>query len=70
MTRAKIETYHVGNGWVVAQGYWLPGLYDSEQTARYACRLSDRILTHVAETISSVHGENRMITMNDLRAGK
>lgn len=62
-----ISIYRVDHGWVVADhGTWLPGCYDSEDTARAAADYSDSVLAEV-ETICSIHGEDRVITLTDLR---
>lgn len=66
-TSEPVSVYLVEGGWVVADhGMWLPGCYDSEETARAAVGFSDSVLAK-AEPICSIYGENRNITLDDLR---
>jgi hypothetical protein len=56
-----------GNGWVAAvNGVWIPGGYDTGQTAMYACQFPDEVLQPINDKIYSVNGEDRPITMADL----
>lgn len=55
---------------ISSRGMWLPGSYDSDQSARYAFRFSDQVLQELQERICHKDGENRAITMDDLRAAK
>lgn len=64
----QISTYEVNGAWVVAQGYWLPGGYEDEATARYACRYPFEVLQELNDRIYRVDGENRPITRADLKA--
>ena len=64
----KLESHP---GYVISsRGMWLPGIYDSERTARYAFRFSDQELAGVNARVCHVDSENRPITMDDLRAAK
>lgn len=64
----NVNTYKVKGGWVVSENeMWLPGSYDSEQTARYAATMSDAVLRAV-QPICWVDGGNRNITRADLDA--
>ena len=49
---------------------WLPGVYDSERTARFAFRFPDATLRGLALRICSAQGEDRPITMDDLREAR
>jgi hypothetical protein len=49
------------------RGTWLPGGYDTEETAREAATLGDDKLAELNDRIFSIHGENRRITAADLR---
>jgi hypothetical protein len=60
----KIATYQVLGGWVVAQGHWLPGVFDTEATARYACRFPDDTLEFLRQDV--LIAEDRPITRADL----
>lgn len=46
---------------------WLPGIYASEQAARYAFRFGSSDLSQLSERVCSFHREDRAITMDDLR---
>lgn len=46
---------------------WLPGIYDTETTARAAFRLDNRTLQALTDRICAIDGENRPITKEDLR---
>lgn len=60
--------YPVDGGFVISSGgRWLPGIYDTERTARWAFRFSDRQLQDLNDRISHKDGENRPITADDLR---
>jgi hypothetical protein len=53
-------------GWVISSHQcWLPGVYDSERTARYAFRFNDSTLS----ALQQQRGD-RLITMDDLRAAR
>jgi hypothetical protein len=60
---SEVRTYctHTGDYVVSENGTWLPGVYDSEETARYAATLSDDVLVR-AQPIC----ETRPITRLDL----
>ena len=49
---------------------WLPGVYGSERAARYAFRFDNLTLTRLSDRICAVTGENRLITMEDLREAR
>jgi len=54
-------------GWSLARdGVWLPGIYDSDETAREAVSLPDDVLQALSDRICSVQGEFRLITAKDL----
>lgn len=54
--------------YVVSQNdLWLPGVYDSEETATRACDLPTATLLALGR-IYRVDGENRALTMDDLDA--
>ena len=55
---------------ISSRGMWLPGIYDSERSARYAFRFGDEVLQSLADRVCRVDGENRAITMDDLRAAR
>jgi hypothetical protein len=55
-------------GYVISsRQVWLPGIYDSERAARYAFRFDDLTLAGLNDRICHIRGENRPITMDDLR---
>lgn len=55
---------------ISSRGMWLPGNYDSDQSARYAFRFRNEVLQELQERICHKDGENRAITMDDLRAAR
>lgn len=62
-----VSVYKVDDAWVVADnGTWLPGCYDTKDTACAAATFSDSVLAAV-EPICQVTGSNRPITLNDLK---
>jgi hypothetical protein len=62
----SIQTYQVDDGWVVSVNeQWVPGVYDSDETARSACVFSDVQLKALV-SIWNHKGENRPATMADL----
>jgi hypothetical protein len=61
--------YETDQGFSISShGCWLPGIYDSERTARYAFRFENAVLQRLSEQIC--HIGNRLISMDDLRAAK
>lgn len=59
--------YKVADGYVISsRDVWLPGVYDSEATARWAFQFSDETLQRLTERICHVDKENRTITRDDL----
>ena len=52
--------------WIVSDGFWLPGLYATEEAARKAANLPDDALQALSDRICRFDGENRRITMADL----
>lgn len=62
-----ISIYKVEGGFVVADnGTWLPGVYATSEAAELAPSLSDDAL-YEASFISRIDGENRPITVADLK---
>lgn len=60
-----INTYKVQDGWVVSDGgTWLPGVFDSKETAKKAALLSDDKLEELTQKINI--DEARSINMEDL----
>jgi hypothetical protein len=58
-------------GYVISsRQVWLPGIYDSERAARYAFRFDDPTLAALNDRICHIKGENRLITMDDLRGAR
>jgi hypothetical protein len=55
---------------ISSHAMWLPGIYDSERAARYAFRFSNETLQQLSDRICAVHGENRAITTDDLKAAR
>ncbi len=63
-----VKCTQMDNGaWVVCDGFWLPGLYATEEAARKAATLPDDALHALSDRICRVDGENRRITMADLK---
>jgi len=64
-----IQTFQTGSArWVVSENEgWLPGVYDSDATARRAAALPDAALRDLAR-IYSIDGEDRPVTAADLDA--
>jgi len=63
--------HRVKDGYVISsRQVWLPGIYDSERTARAAFRKSDEALSALNDRICNINGENRAITAEDLRGIK
>jgi hypothetical protein len=64
----NIKTYEVEGQWVMSQDeVWLPGSYDTEQTARDAVELVDEQgFDEFQHRINHVSRENRAITAADL----
>lgn len=61
----NIRTYHTPEGWVVSdEGAWLPGVFESEETARMAASLSDKKLLCLSKTVNVIAA--RPISMEDL----
>jgi hypothetical protein len=57
------------NGYTISSNQcWLPGIYDSQSTARYAFQFSDEILTQLRNKIN--RKKKRSITLEDLRKSK
>jgi hypothetical protein len=55
-----------GQGYSVADsGTWVPGLYDTPETAQHACRFSNADLYQIRR-VWQHDGENRPATMEDL----
>jgi hypothetical protein len=52
---------------ISSRGAWLPGIYDSERSARYAFRFGDLELSRLSGRICHKAGERRAISMDDLR---
>ena len=51
-------------------GFWLPGVYDSMETAKTAaCDFTRHQLLQISEKVCGETGEDRSITMVDLEAG-
>ena len=73
-TRCIHTVYNPADGgapsYVIAENQmWLPGSYASEEAARYAFDLPDERLYELQERINNVvHGEGRLIALNDLKA--
>jgi hypothetical protein len=55
---------------ISSHGQWLPGLYDSKRSARYAFRFDTALLQELAHRICTKAGEDRAVTMDDLRAAR
>jgi hypothetical protein len=53
--------------WVVADGCWLPGAYDSKTTALHAAAFSYERLSELNKRVCHIDGENRALTMDDLQ---
>lgn len=53
---------------IASRGCWLPGNYDSERTARYAFKFTNRVLDQLQTDIN--HAQQRPIRFDDLRATK
>ena len=51
-------------------GAWLPGLYDTRATARYAFQFPGEVLQALSDRICRIGGENRLITKADLKAAR
>jgi len=59
--------YAVDSGHVIASGgQWLPGVYDSAKTARWAFQFSDDALAELHARVNGI--ECRAIRRGDLRA--
>lgn len=58
-------------GYVISENeMWLPGSYASEEAARQAFELPDKLLYELQERINNVvSGEARLITLDDLTGG-
>lgn len=65
-----IHHHDDGTCTISSRGGWLPGIYDSERTARYAFRFGDDILQRLSDRICRFDTENRPITMDDLRKAR
>lgn len=65
-----IHPYDDGTFAISSHRAWLPGIYDSERSARYAFRFGDTALQALSDRICRFDGENRAITMDDLRQAK
>jgi hypothetical protein len=66
-----ITKVDAADGYVISShGMWLPGLYDSERTARYAFRFPDATLQRLQDEINHYQRQDRSITMADLRAAR
>lgn len=64
--RGNFSEVRDGN-WVVAlYDIWLPGYYDTLETARRAAYLSDAVLSDLNARICHVDGEDRAIAMADI----
>lgn len=59
-----MNTYKVEGGFVVADGYWLPGLYETKEVAEMAAKIDDSILLELESTINIQ--QNRSIKLCDL----
>jgi hypothetical protein len=63
-----ITTYEHGDVWMVAQNdQWVPGVYDSEEAALFACKFDNAQLEMISD-VWEVGGEDRPATMRDLRS--
>jgi len=61
--------YKTESGYVISSNQiWRPGCYDSEETARLAFTFDDDVLLAMQDRINNIKGEDRLITMDDLRA--
>lgn len=64
---AEVRIYQLDNGVVVADGGgWIPGIYDSEATARHAATLDIAVVQAVNDEVCHVQRQSRPITMDDL----
>lgn len=63
----SVTTHPLPSGDWIAQsdGLWLPGVYDSQETAQHAATLS-RACLHALGRIYRNDGEGRALTMDDL----
>jgi len=63
----NVRVYPVDDGFVVSHhGTWLPGYYDTAETATKAASLPDRVLTELNDRICHFQREDRALTMSDL----
>jgi hypothetical protein len=64
-----MSVYQTGDGFVISSHQvWLPGVYDTSRTARYALQFSDRDLSDLWDRVLS-EGRGR-VTLDDLRSVK
>lgn len=71
LPRVRGNFYELEDGkWCASLYGWLPGYYDTLETARKAPYLSRPILDGLNKHICHVDGENRAITMADIEAAK
>lgn len=63
-----IQAHNTGEGrFVVSEnGIWVPGIYDSYETAKLAATLKDRDIIAFLEHIYSADGEDRPVTLDDV----
>lgn len=65
--RGKIRIFPGSNGHSIScDDTWLPGLYDTVETARAALEHEDDELAALSNRVCAVVGEDRPITMTDL----
>lgn len=65
----KGEFYESEDGsWVVVDKYWLPGVYATLEAASLAVKQDDALLQRLTKEVCWPEGENRTITVEDLRA--
>lgn len=58
-----------GNFVISDEGGWLPGSYDTIETARYALEMDSDLLVDLRDRINQTRPpENRVITLDDLRS--
>lgn len=58
-----------GSGYVIGSGHrWLPGVYDTDKTARYAFQFSDLELAAIQNRKNGETPAGGTITLADLRA--
>ena len=63
--------YATKDGFSISSGgQWLPGIYESRATARYAFQFPVEALQKLSDRICHIDGENRSITKNDLVQAK